>query len=95
MNIASLNLNELPRVFFWDVDIDSIDLERDYFFVISRILSFTTSEVLSNNIEIIKTLFDMQIIQEVLKNTNELISNDIYRLMSELYDMPNYSKTLR
>ncbi|MHC5352760.1 DUF6922 domain-containing protein [Myroides sp. LJL115] len=92
MNIVSLNLNEIPKVFFWDVDIDFLDLKRDYFFIISRILSFTTAEVLSNNIEIIKTQFDMQIIQEVLKNTHELISNEIYKLMAELYDIPNYSK---
>ncbi|KUF44489.1 DUF6922 domain-containing protein [Myroides marinus] len=91
MNITSLNLAEMPRVFFWDVDIESLDLKRDYFFIISRILSFTTVEFLCNNIDIIRTQFDMQIIQQVLENTSEIISEDIYKLMSETYDIPNYS----
>lgn len=91
MNITSLNLAEMPRVFFWDVDIESLDLKRDYFFIISRILSFTTVEFLCHNIDIIRTQFDMQIIQQVLENTSEIISEDIYKLMSETYDIPNYS----
>lgn len=94
MNIISLNLNEMPKVFFWDVDIESLDLGRDYFFVISRILSFSTVEFLCNNIDIIRTQFDMEVIQEVLENTDELISEDIYKLISEAYGIPNYSRFL-
>lgn len=93
MHITSLNLAEMPRVFFWDVDIESLDLKRDYFFIISRILSFTTVEFLCHNIEIIRTQFDIQIIQEVLENTTEIISDDICKLMSEMYSIPNYSKS--
>ncbi|MGL4583291.1 MAG: DUF6922 domain-containing protein, partial [Flavobacterium sp.] len=83
MNIISLNLNEMPKVFFWDVDIRTLDLTRNYFFIISRILSFSTIDVLCSNIDIIKTQFEMSVIQEVLENTDELISEDIYMLMSE------------
>lgn len=92
MNITSLNLKEMPRVFFWDVNIESLDLKRDYFFIISRILSFTTVEFLYHNIDIIRTQFDMQIIQQVLENTDEIISEDIYKLMSDTYNIPNYSQ---
>lgn len=92
MDIVSLDLNEIPRVFFWDVDIESLNLERDYFFIISRVLSFTTEESLRNNMNVLTTQFEVSVILDVLKHTDEIISDVVCRLISEYYNVPNYSK---
>lgn len=92
MKISSLDLNNLPSVFFWDIDINLISVEEDYGVIISRVLMFTNEEYFENNISILENSYGKAKIINVIKNTKERISDDICTLAAIKYNTVINSK---
>lgn len=92
MKISSLDLNNLPSVFFWDIDINMISIENDYGVIISRVLMFTNEEFFENNISVLEDSYGKTKVINVIKNTKERISDDICTLASIKYNTVINSK---
>lgn len=92
MKIVSLDLQSIPRVIFWDMDIDKLSLIRDYKIIISRILMFTNEEHFNNNITLLERKFSIKKIISSVTESTDRISDAIFNLLSEKYNISIKSK---
>ena len=92
MKIVSLDLQSIPRVIFWDMDIKKLSLVRDYKIIISRILMFTNEEHFNNNITLLERKFSIKKIISSVTESTDRISDAIFNLLSEKYNISIKSK---
>ena len=67
MNKTS-KIPEFIHKFFWDIDPDSLNLEKDYFIIIERLLNYADDKSLKWLLD----FYDTQKIKEVIKNSRRL-----------------------
>lgn len=92
MKIVSLDLQSIPRVIFWDMDIKKLSLVRDYKIIISRILMFTNEEHFNDNITLLERKFSIKKIISSVTESTDRISDAIFNLISEKYNISIKSK---
>ncbi|RRJ86230.1 MULTISPECIES: DUF6922 domain-containing protein [Flavobacteriaceae] len=92
MKIVSLDLQSIPTVIFWDMDIKKISLNRDYKIIISRILMFTNKAYFDNNIKVLEKKFSVKKIISAVVESTDRISDEICSLLSQKYDITFNSK---
>lgn len=92
MKIVSLDLKSIPRVIFWDMDINKLSLIRDYKIIISRILMFTNEEHFNNNITQLERKFSIKKIISSVTESTDRISDVVFNLLSKKYSISIKSK---
>jgi len=92
MKIVSLDLKSIPRVIFWDMDINQLSLIRDYKIIISRILMFTNEEHFNNNITLLERKFSIKKIISSVTESTDRISDVVFNLLSKKYSISIKSK---
>jgi hypothetical protein len=83
INIATI----FPKHLFWDMDYNKLNLKTDFDIIIPRALYATTKETFDQDIEKLEQFYTKELIIEQLRNTKELISNQVCKLVSERYNI--------
>jgi len=82
VNIAK----KFPRHLFWDMDANRLSVKEDKAIIIPRALFATTQDSFENDIQHLEDLYSKKDILSILKNTKELISNEICVLVAKRYN---------
>lgn len=70
------------------MDIRQLDIKRDVDIIIPRALYLTTKETFESDISRLESIYsNLQIITH-LKNTKELVSNEVCSLVAKRYSVP-------
>lgn len=88
IDIASI----FPKYLFWDMDYSKLHPERDKDIIIPRAMYATTSETFEQDIQTLENLYAPSEIIKYLKNTKELISNEVCTLIAKRYDIPVFAR---
>lgn len=84
--------NIFPKHLFWDLNIDTLDLQKDKDIIIPRALYATTADTFLQDITKLEQFYTKpQIIME-LRTTKERISNNVCTLVSKRYHLPSFSR---
>lgn len=76
-----------PKHLFWDMDVDKLSAKRDKAIIIPRALFATTQDSFEQDIQKLETLYPKKEILYILKNTKELISNEVCKLVAKRYQV--------
>ncbi|NWF51901.1 MAG: hypothetical protein HXY47_02345 [Nitrospirae bacterium] len=68
MFIAVMRLSFFKRTLFWDVEIETLSIEKDWFFIIERVLEFGDIK----DLKCLVLTFSKDQIQSVIKNSRIL-----------------------
>jgi hypothetical protein len=80
-----------PRYLFWDVkNMSSLDLDEDKGLIIPRALFATSAETFENDIVKLEAFYPKSTILNILKETKELISNEVCRLVARRYHVKTF-----
>ena len=83
---ASVNIaSQFPKHLFWDMDYNKLSYKRDKHIIIPRALLDTTKDTFANDILKLESLYPKKEIVEILKNTKELISNEVCLFVATRY----------
>ena len=82
----------LPKHLAWDLDIDTLDLNRDMDIIIPRALIANTPASFSNDIIKLEEVYTKDEIVKELKSTRERISNKVCILVAERYRIPSFAR---
>ena len=82
INIAK----EFPKHLFWDMDASRLSLQKDKTIIIPRALFATTQDSFEKDIQRLEKLYSKKDIINILRNTKELISNEICVLVARRYN---------
>lgn len=86
VNIAKI----FPKYLFWDMDHSQLDVQEDKDIIIPRALYATTPETFDQDISKLERLYTHRQIIKELRNTKELITNDICLLVSDRYNVKRF-----
>lgn len=81
-----------PKYLFWDMDYSKLHLKKDKDIIIPRAMYATTSETFDEDIQRLENLYTSSEIVTFLKNTKELISNEVCALVSKRYNIPVFAR---
>jgi len=81
-----------PKHLFWDQDYSQLDAERDRDIIIPRALFFTDNRSFSDDIAKLEKFYRPQQIVQELRNTKELISNEVCAMVAERYSVPLFRR---
>lgn len=82
INIAK----KFPKHLFWDMDANRLSVKDDKAIIIPRALFATTQSTFENDILRLEEIYSKKDIINVLRNTKELISNEICVLVARRYN---------
>lgn len=85
-------LEKIPNYVFWDLDVTKLNIQKDSYVVISRILMFSDLSNYSDNILFLESLYTEEIIKKVIIDSTERIPDEICSLTSKRYNLPIKSK---
>lgn len=80
--------NVAQKKVFWDTDINKLSAKEDMEIIIPRMLLATNEETFKKDISSVEEVYTSDEIYSVLKNTKELISNQVCRMVTERYNKP-------
>lgn len=80
-----------PKYLFWEYNINSLNFDEDEAIIIPRSLYFTTKDSFQSDIEKLEKFYAKKTIAENLKNTKELISDEVCILVANRYQIPIFS----
>jgi len=86
INIATI----FPKHLFWDMDYSKLNLKTDLDIIIPRAMYATTKDTFDQDIEKLEQFYTKEQIIEHLKNTKELISNQVCVLVSKRYNVEQF-----
>lgn len=69
--------------FFWDCQKEKIDLENDAEFVVERVLAYSLNEYETINLEKLITIYSIDFVREVAKNSTQIFGNERIELISK------------
>ncbi|WP_439648014.1 DUF6922 domain-containing protein [Belliella calami] len=82
-----INIAELfPKYLFWDMDTNKLSVKKDKALIIPRALFATTKNSFEEDIQKLENLYSHEVIVSILRNTKELISNEVCTLVSDRYN---------
>lgn len=85
---SSINIaNIFPKHLFWDVDHHSLDVQRDKDLIIPRAMYATNKTSFEADIKLVENLYSREDITYHLKNTKELISNEVCSMVANRYNI--------
>jgi len=90
MKITSNIANTLPKQVFWDMDSNKLSTKKDKEIIIPRAVLTTTKETFIKDITLLENTYSANDIYNTLKNTKERISNNVCKMVSERYNMPEF-----
>jgi hypothetical protein len=90
MKTISNIANVLPKHVFWDMDSNKLSSKKDKDIIIPRAVLATTKETFIKDITLLEDTYTAIEIYNTLKNTKERISNNVCRMVSERYNMPEF-----
>lgn len=82
INIAK----KFPKHLFWDMDANRLLAKEDKAIIIPRALFDTTQDTFENDIQSLEEIYSKKEIVRILRNTKELISNEICILVAKRYN---------
>ena len=88
VNIAAI----FPKYLFWDMDYSKRKPERDKDIIIPRAMDATTADSFEEDIQKLERIYSKKDILNYLKNTKELISNEVCALVSKRYKTALFSR---
>lgn len=88
VNIASI----FAKYLFWDMDYSKLNSEADKDIIIPRAMYATTLESFENDILKLESIYSKKDILNHLKNTKELISNEVCTMVSQRYNVASFSR---
>ncbi|WP_031257574.1 DUF6922 domain-containing protein [Elizabethkingia anophelis] len=91
VNIATI----FPKYFFWDMDYTKLNVQDDKDIIIPRAMYATTFDSFEEDIQRLEFLYTPQEIINYLKNTKELISNEVCFLVSKRYNIELFTRFSR
>lgn len=74
------------------MDHSKLSLSRDKDIIIPRAMYATTSETFEKDIQKLESLYSKAMIVKYLKNTKELISNEVCALVAKRYNVPVFAR---
>lgn len=74
------------------MDYSKLSFEKDKDIIIPRALYATTAATFLQDIEKLETLYKKTDIEKYLKNTKELISNEVCALVAQRYNIPAFAR---
>jgi|GEM_PF-533951 len=77
----------LPKASFWDIRMEQLDPEKDMAVIVPRALYFTTPKTFDNDIERLEKIYNKREILRNLKATREPISNKVFELVANRYQV--------
>jgi Family of unknown function (DUF6922) len=85
---ATINItSQFPKHLFWDMDYSKLSYKKDKYIIIPRALLDTTKVNFTNDILKLESLYPKKEIIKILKNTKELISNEVCLLVAKRYNI--------
>ncbi|MFI5136517.1 MAG: DUF6922 domain-containing protein [Sphingobacteriales bacterium] len=79
-----------PKYLFWDMDYNTLDLQKDMDIIIPRALIASTPETFQSDISKLESCYNKEQIVSELQITKERISNKICLLVAERYHIQNF-----
>ncbi|MGO2103499.1 MAG: DUF6922 domain-containing protein [Psychroflexus halocasei] len=80
-------LKKFPKHLFWDMDASKLSLKEDKAIIIPRALFATTQTSFESDIKRLEEFYSKKEILSTLKNTRELISNELCTLVAKRYQV--------
>lgn len=74
------------------MDHSKLNLSKDKDIIIPRAMYATTPATFEKDIEKLEQLYSKLVIIKYLKNTKELISNEVCLMVSKRYDIPVFAR---
>lgn len=62
------NLPDFSKIYFWDIDIDQLDVEEDYFIILERLLNYADDRAL----KWVLNTYNKKQIKEVVKKKQKV-----------------------
>ena len=90
MNLDKKVATIFPKHLFWDMDYSKLNLKTDLDSIIPRAMYATTKNTFDQDIEKLEQFYTKEQIIEHLKNTKELISNQVCVLVSKRYNVEQF-----
>ena len=90
MNLDNKIATIFPKYLFWDMDYSKLNLKTDLDSIIPRAMYATTKDTFDQDIEKLEQFYTKEQIIEHLKNTKELISNQVCVLVSKRYNVEQF-----
>ena len=90
MNLDKKVATIFPKHLFWDMDYNKLNLKTDLDIIIPRAMYATTKDTFDQDIEKLEQFYTKEQIIEHLKNTKELISNQVCVLVSKRYNVEQF-----
>lgn len=90
MNLDNNIVTIFPKHLFWDMDYSKLNLKKDLDSIIPRAMYATTKDTFDQDIEKLEQFYTKEQIIEHLKNTKELISNQVCVLVSKRYNVEQF-----
>ncbi|WP_442795939.1 DUF6922 domain-containing protein [Pelobium manganitolerans] len=88
-----VHINKLfPKHLFWDVDMSSLDIEKDRDLIIPRALIASTPLTFTDDISKLEQIYSKATITRELKETKERISNQICLLVARRYHIKKFAR---
>ncbi len=79
-----------PKYLFWDMDYSKLNPQRDKDIIIPRAMYATTADSFEEDIQRLENIYSKKDILNYLKNTKEMISNEVCLLVSKRYRSPSF-----
>lgn len=90
---ANINVSSVfPKYLFWEYDVNSLKFDEDEAIIIPRSLYFSTKNSFNNDIEKLEKFYSKKTITNNLKNTKELISDQVCVLVAQRYNLPTFTR---
>lgn len=81
---------QFPKHLFWDMDNNKLSQKRDKNIIIPRMLMATNEETFNKDISFVESIYSIEDIYNVLRNTKERISNQVCRMVVKRYNKPTF-----
>ena len=79
-----------PKHLFWDVNMASLDVNRDKGLIIPRALFATNEQSFENDMIKLESLYSKSTILAELQATRERISNEVCEWVAQRYHVPTF-----
>ncbi len=91
---ATISISSIfPKYLFWDMDYENLDFQQDKDVIIPRALYMTNKSSFENDIQKLENIYTASQIVFQLKNTKELISNEVCELVALRYSIPLFHRS--
>ena len=84
-----------PKHLFWDMDLNSLDIQADEDIIIPRALYMTNKRTFEEDIKRLEKFYSATTISTQLQHTKEFISNEVCAMVAQRYSIPAFFRFSR